>query len=69
MRQAMINRAIGTPCPLCNTPLLAHQRLSLDHKIARIYGGQDHPANLQVTHARCNLSKGKGQAPIFVDHA
>jgi 5-methylcytosine-specific restriction endonuclease McrA len=64
----MINNAIGQPCPLCRMPLLAHQRLHLDHKIGRAYGGPDHPANLQVVHGHCNQRKGKGQAPIWTAH-
>jgi 5-methylcytosine-specific restriction endonuclease McrA len=58
IRQAMINRALGTPCPLCHTPLLPQQRLHLDHVLPRAAGGPDLHSNLQVTHARCNLAKG-----------
>jgi 5-methylcytosine-specific restriction endonuclease McrA len=55
LRHAMINNALGSPCPLCRTPLLPHQRLHLDHIIARSLGGTDDPRNLQVVHRRCNL--------------
>ena len=69
VRAAMINNAIGTPCPLCGRPLMPHERMHLDHKVGRVYGGPDHPANLQVVHAGCNLSKGRGQRPVWVDYA
>lgn len=61
----MINNAIGRPCPLCSRPLLPHERLHLDHIVARRWGGTDHPSNLQVVHQRCNLRKGRGEAPVW----
>jgi 5-methylcytosine-specific restriction endonuclease McrA len=64
LRHAMINNALGSPCPLCRTPLLPRQRLHLDHIIARSLGGTDDPRNLQVVHRRCNLKKGRGDTPV-----
>ncbi|HEX6664283.1 MAG TPA: HNH endonuclease signature motif containing protein [Gaiellaceae bacterium] len=65
MRAGMINNALGSPCPLCSRPLLPHERLHLDHVVALSWGGSDHPANLQVVHQRCNLRKGRGEAPVW----
>jgi 5-methylcytosine-specific restriction endonuclease McrA len=64
----MINRALGSACPLCNRPLLPHEPMHLDHVVARVMGGQDDPSNLEVVHARCNLSKGRGQPPVQVGY-
>ena len=65
IRQAMINRALGTPCPLCHMPLLPHERLHLDHVVARSRGGSDHLSNLQVVHGKCNLRKGRGDPVVW----
>jgi 5-methylcytosine-specific restriction endonuclease McrA len=54
----MLSRAYGTLCPECRRPLLPGQRLHLDHIVPTSLGGSDHPGNLQVTHAACNMRKG-----------
>jgi 5-methylcytosine-specific restriction endonuclease McrA len=54
----MINNAHYTACPECDRTLLPGQRLHLDHRVPIVHGGSDHPSNLQVTHAACNLRKG-----------
>lgn len=61
----MISNAMGRPCPLSRRLLLPHERLHLDHIVARRWGGGDDPRNLQVVHARCNLRKGRGEAPVW----
>jgi HNH endonuclease len=68
LRAALINRALmnGERCPLCHMPLLPNQRLAVDHIIAVCWGGTDDPRNLQVTHSKCNLKKGRGDAPVWV---
>ena len=53
----MISNVLGTPCPECGRPLEPSQRLHLDHIVPSSLGGPDHPSNLQVLHARCNLLK------------
>jgi len=54
----MLNNAYYSSCPECSRPLLPGQRLHLDHIVPTRKGGTDHPSNLQVTHAACNLKKG-----------
>jgi 5-methylcytosine-specific restriction endonuclease McrA len=62
----MIAAAVGRPCPICRRLLLRGQRLHLDHKVARVYGGADlDPRNLQIVHAECNLRKGRGEPPTW----
>jgi 5-methylcytosine-specific restriction endonuclease McrA len=63
---ALINNAIGTRCELCNQPLLPHERLHVDHRLARKYGGTDDPANLRVVHGACNLRRGAGKPPVWM---
>ncbi len=46
----------GTPCRYCRRPMLAGQRLHLDHVVPVAYGGGDGPTVL--VHARCNMSAG-----------
>jgi 5-methylcytosine-specific restriction endonuclease McrA len=53
----MINNSLGLPCPECGWPLLPNERLHLDHRIPTSRGGEEHPGNLQVTHATCNIRK------------
>ena len=59
-------RAQGGLCPLCNGSLpyaYAGRTCHLDHVVPLARGGPDTFANLQATHARCNLRKGDGVRP------
>lgn len=44
-------------CAICGQPLLDNGT-DVDHRIPFRYGGGNERANLQITHARCNRSKG-----------
>jgi 5-methylcytosine-specific restriction endonuclease McrA len=41
-------------CQMCGT----EDRLTVDHIVPRIHGGDDNPSNLQVLCSQCNSSKG-----------
>jgi len=51
-REALLQLALGQPCPLCGELMRAGQPLDLDHSTPLI----DNPTSLgdRVTHARCN---------------
>lgn len=57
LRERVIQRD-GLVCGLCGSPVEAITDIDIDHIIPRLHGGSDHPSNLQVTHSRCNRSKG-----------
>lgn len=46
-------------CSLCNEQILSFSDYDLDHIIPHNKGGKTSLSNAQVTHARCNRSKGK----------
>lgn len=51
-------RRDGGRCGICGRPLPLHPRgVHIDHIKPWSHGGSDHVSNLQLTHARCNLSK------------
>lgn len=50
----------GGRCGLCQEPV-ALDDLHLDHILPRSQGGSDALDNLQVSHPRCNLTKGNGR--------
>lgn len=52
IRQTVINR--DGCCQLCGT----EERLTVDHIVPRVLGGDDNLNNLQVLCSRCNSSKG-----------
>ncbi len=55
----VVERGTGT-CPLCQEPLtVGVDQIHFDHIIPLAAGGPHVTENLQVTHARCNLSKNK----------
>lgn len=51
-------RSNGNVCALCGRPILADDTVHIDHILPVRKGGTDDPANLQVVHDRCNLTKG-----------
>lgn len=55
-RAAVFRRDLGI-CQICNEPIGAN-RWHIDHVIPLIRGGLHCYANVQLSHARCNLSKG-----------
>jgi len=48
----------GNVCALCGRPILANDKVHIDHIIPVRQGGTDGPSNLQVVHNICNLTKG-----------
>jgi len=52
IRQSIIDR--DQCCQMCGT----EDRLTVDHIVPRILGGDDNPSNLQVLCGSCNSSKG-----------
>jgi 5-methylcytosine-specific restriction endonuclease McrA len=52
IRQTIINR--DGCCQACGSD----ERLSVDHIVPRVLGGDDSPSNLQVLCSSCNSSKG-----------
>ena len=52
IRQTIINR--DRCCQMCGT----EEKLTVDHIIPRVLGGDDNPSNLQVLCGSCNSSKG-----------
>ena len=52
IRQTIIDR--DGCCQRCGT----EERLTVDHIVPRVLGGDDNPSNLQVLCSRCNSSKG-----------
>ncbi len=51
-------RSNGNVCALCGRPILAEDPVHIDHILPVRQGGSNDPANLQVVHAHCNLTKG-----------
>ena len=51
-------RRNGNMCALCGRPILADDRVHIDHIIPVHQGGTDDPSNLRVVHDICNLTKG-----------
>ena len=51
-------RRNGNVCALCGRPILADDPVHIDHILPVRHGRIDDPSNLQVVHARCNLTKG-----------
>lgn len=63
MRQQLADRDDWI-CGICHEriPIWEHpdpESASVDHVIPKSLGGPDAAANLQITHLRCNQSKGK----------
>ena len=52
IRQTIIDR--DQCCQMCGT----EERLTVDHIVPRVLGGDDNPNNLQVLCSTCNSSKG-----------
>lgn len=52
IRQTIIDR--DQCCQMCGT----EERLTVDHIVPRVLGGDDNPSNLQVLCSTCNSSKG-----------
>jgi len=52
IRQSIIDR--DQCCQMCGT----EERLTVDHIVPRVLGGDDNPSNLQVLCGSCNSSKG-----------
>lgn len=52
IRKAIIDR--DQCCQICGT----EDRLTVDHIVPRVLGGDDNPSNLQVLCSTCNSSKG-----------
>ena len=52
IRQTIIDR--DQCCQMCGT----EDRLTVDHIVPRVLGGDDNPSNLQVLCSTCNSSKG-----------
>lgn len=48
----------GMVCGICGNVIKAVQEIHIDHIVPISQGGKSVPENLQVAHARCNLSKG-----------
>lgn len=48
-------------CPECKQPLQPGEPVDVHHLVSVARGGTNDIANVQLTHARCNRSKGKGQ--------
>lgn len=51
-------------CQICQKPV-SKKEWHADHVIPLSKGGEHSMRNLQVTHARCNLSKGARQTTLF----
>lgn len=56
VRDSVIARD-GLTCGLCGSSVELAD-VHIDHVLPVSRGGSDHPQNLQVSHSRCNLSKG-----------
>jgi hypothetical protein len=54
-RAQLIPSAIGTVCPLCNEPMLAHQKLELDHTTPLAH--DPNSIGDRIVHATCNASR------------
>lgn len=52
IRKTIIDR--DQCCQMCGT----EDRLTVDHIVPRVLGGDDNPSNLQVLCSSCNSSKG-----------
>ncbi len=48
----------GNVCALCGQPILPEDPVHIDHVLRVRQGGSEDPDNLQVVHAKCNLTKG-----------
>ena len=53
---ALLKRQKGK-CPHCRLFFTHGDKLEVDHKLARRYGGQDNLANLQLLHRHCHKTK------------
>ena len=53
---ALLKRQKGK-CPQCRLFFTHGDKLEVDHKLARRYGGQDNLANLQLLHRHCHKTK------------
>lgn len=60
LRASLVQHAIanGLACPECGQQMRHGQALHVDHITPVAYGGTNHPTNLRITHARCNMRKG-----------
>lgn len=56
IRQRIITRDHGKPCPLCGHPLTPP--IHIDHITPASHGGTNHPTNLRAVHRHCNLTRG-----------
>ena len=56
-RVQAVTSAWGTICYICRQDVTTEGHI--DHVIPRFLGGTDNLDNLRLTHARCNLVKGK----------
>lgn len=68
LRKLLIAKSVGSRCELCGRPLLPHQGLHMDHRVARKWGGRDDLRNLRIVHAGCNLSRGAGDPPTWATY-
>lgn len=44
-------------CQLCGKKIFCYYEMSLDHIIARMFGGGNEMENLQLAHKKCNAKK------------
>lgn len=61
-RRAAAGPFVPGPCPYCHRPMPTAKHATVDHVLARVWGGRTHPDNLLWCCERCN--KLKADQPI-----
>src|ERR671910_889538 len=61
----LVRERAGQRCEFCRLPEAADEwPFHVDHIVARVHGGDDHPDNLSWSCTQCNLHKGANLASI-----
>lgn len=61
--QTVFDRDCGI-CQICHNPIL-DTRWHMDHRVPLVTGGEHSYANIQLSHAECNLRKGGKDARVL----